>query len=188
MERNPERPRRRVPTAAELESFLDGASDTLRHYVALKRITGLRQGQILDLQWSDWDGERLRVSAAKGGRDTEYHGEALAVVVEQIRGASGASTSHLFEGRNGRYTRSGFGSVFKRRMAAYVAKGGERFNDHDIRAYVASNAETLEHAQALLGHQDSRTTNRVYRRGAVKVKVLESSINTPESGPNEADS
>jgi integrase len=185
VERNAEHPRKRVPSAAELESFLQGSSDTLRHYVALKRITGLRQGQILALKWSDWDGERLRVPAAKGGRDTEYMGPALAVVIGEIE-RRGAAGRHLFEGRNGRYTRSGFGSLFKRAMAAFVGAGGERFNDHDIRAYVASNAETLEHAQALLGHQDSRTTNRVYRRGAVRVTVLQT-IGKPEKPGGESE-
>lgn len=192
IERNPEKPRSRVPSASELESFLDGASDTLRHYVALKRLTGLRRGQLLDLKWSDWDGETLTVRAAKGGRDTHYSGAALSMALDQI----GRRGNHIFVRRDGeRYTPHGFSSLFKRRMEAYVERGGERFNEHDIRAYVASNAETLEHAQALLGHQDSRTTNRVYRRGAVKVQVLECrspvpevSINPPEIASKKAGS
>ncbi|MGB1226240.1 MAG: hypothetical protein ACPHCN_19150, partial [Mycobacterium sp.] len=70
------------------------------------------------------------------------------------------------------YTPSGFSSIFKRQMVKFIQRGGEKFNEHDIRAHVASNADTLDHAQALLGHQDSRTTDRVYRRGAVRVKVI----------------
>lgn len=169
VDRNSERPRKRLPSAPELESFLVGASDTLRHYVALKRLTGLRRGQLLALKWSDWDGQKLSVSASKGGRDVHYHGVALEKVVDAIlrRG------EYLFVTRDGRgYSPNGFSSIFKRHMANYVNKGGDRFNEHDIRAFVASQAETLEHAQALLGHQDSRTTNRVYRRGPVKVEVL----------------
>ena len=34
----------------------------------------------------------------------------------------------------------------------------ERFAEHDLRAKCASNAETLEHARALLSHADARTT------------------------------
>ena len=175
MERNPEKPRKRLPTAQEIEQFLEGANPTLRHYVALKRITGLRRGQLLSLKWSEWDGATLPVSQVKGGRDTDYSGLALTDVL----GAMPRRGEYVFVGRNGRYTPSGFSSLFKRQMAKFVKAGGERFNEHDIRAYVASAAETLEHAQALLGHQDSRTTNRIYRRGAVRVQVLEGGRKTP---------
>jgi len=40
----------------------------------------------------------------------------------------------------------------------------ERFTEHDLRAKCASDAETLEHARALLAHADSQVTQRVYRR------------------------
>jgi integrase len=39
-----------------------------------------------------------------------------------------------------------------------------RFTEHALRAKCASDAETLEHARALLAHADSRLTDRVYRR------------------------
>jgi integrase len=42
----------------------------------------------------------------------------------------------------------------------------EPFTEHDLRAKVASDADTLEHARALLAHADSRTTDRIYRRKA----------------------
>lgn len=175
VERNSERPRQRLPSAAEIESFLEGANPTLRHYVALKRLTGLRGHQIRALLWTDWDGKNLIAPPAKGGKNVEYHGKALEAVMADIP----RKGPYVFSTRTGtRYTRSGLGSIFKRQMAKYAKKGGERFNDHDIRAYTASNAETLEHAQALMGHQDSRTTNRIYRRGAVRVTVL----NTAKKG------
>ena len=50
----------------------------------------------------------------------------------------------------------------------------DRFTEHDLRAKCASDAETLEHAQQLLAHADSRTTKRVYRRKAERVKPLNS--------------
>jgi integrase len=48
----------------------------------------------------------------------------------------------------------------------------ERFTEHDIRAKAASDAESLEHAQALLSHADSRTTKRIYRRKPERVKPV----------------
>ena len=40
----------------------------------------------------------------------------------------------------------------------------ERFTEHDLRAKVGSDAESLEHASKLLAHVDSRMTERAYRR------------------------
>ena len=40
----------------------------------------------------------------------------------------------------------------------------ERFTEHDLRAKVGSDAESLERARVLLQHADTRTTLRVYRR------------------------
>ena len=57
-------------------------------------------------------------------------------------------------------------------MAKHVAKGWPRFTEHDLRAKVASDSETLHLAQARLGHQDPNTTSRVYRRGPQMVTVL----------------
>ena len=48
----------------------------------------------------------------------------------------------------------------------------EHFTEHDLRAKVASDAGTLEHARSLLAHADSRTTSRVYRRKAEIVEPL----------------
>ena len=45
----------------------------------------------------------------------------------------------------------------------------EHFTEHDLRAKVASDATSLQHATELLAHADSRTTERVYRRKAVAV-------------------
>jgi integrase len=46
----------------------------------------------------------------------------------------------------------------------------ERFTEHDLRAKCASDAESLEHARALLSHADAKTTQRVYRRRPERVQ------------------
>jgi hypothetical protein len=48
----------------------------------------------------------------------------------------------------------------------------ERFTEHDLRAKCASDAESLEHAQALLSHADSKITAQVYRRKPTRVRPL----------------
>ncbi len=60
---------------------------------------------------------------------------------------------------------------FMRRVLAET-KVEARFTEHDLRAKCASDAETLEHAQTLLAHADSRLTARVYRRKPERVKPL----------------
>ena len=77
--RKPEKPRERCPEPEELEAFLDTADDDfLRGYCALKRITGMRQSQLLAINLNEqWDGELLRIPGTKRGKTVEYEGEAL---------------------------------------------------------------------------------------------------------------
>lgn len=177
VQRNRERPRRRYVTDAELEAFAAQASELVRAYVALKRITGIRQGQILALDASAWDGESLTVPAAKGGRDTVYAGPGLREAIEALlalrRGARVRALGPLIATRRGtRYSGDGFRSIWQRDMARFVDAGGDRFTDHDVRRKVASDAETLEHAQALLGHASPQQTESVYRVSPRLVRVL----------------
>ena len=55
-------------------------------------------------------------------------------------------------------------------------KGRATLTKHDLRAKVASDAETLEHARALLAHADARTTHRIYRRKPERVKPLANAV------------
>lgn len=69
---------------------------------------------------------------------------------------------------------SGWKSMWQRFMERVIeeTKVKEHFTEHDLRAKVASDAGTLEHARSLLAHADSRTTSRVYRRKAEIVEPL----------------
>jgi integrase len=59
------------------------------------------------------------------------------------------------------------------RQACFPIYGGIKFNEHDIRKTVANEADNLEHAQRLLGHQDAKTTSSTYRIGRPEtVRVL----------------
>ncbi|MEX3639517.1 hypothetical protein [Paraburkholderia sp. BR14320] len=51
-------------------------------------------------------------------------------------------------------------------------KVNEHFTEHDLRAKCATDAETLEHANALLAHADGKVTERIYRRKPERVKPL----------------
>jgi len=45
----------------------------------------------------------------------------------------------------------------------------QRFAERDLRAKVASDADSLERARELLGHADARLTQRVYVRKPARV-------------------
>ena len=168
-----ETPRERVPTRDELETFCEFCPEWMKGYVALKMITGLRQGQMLAINLTEhWDGETLRPPTSKGGKDTAYKGPGLASTIGVILGDR-LRVGPLFLNRNrSAVTATGFKSAWRRTMAKFVSAGNVRFNEHDIRKYTATEAETLEHAQRLLGHQSPKVTARVYRHGVEDVEVL----------------
>lgn len=172
VQRNRETPRDRYVTDSEVAAFLAHCSPFLRAYVDLKLLTGVRQGQLLSLPRTAWDGERLTVKAAKGGKTVVYVGEALQEAAGAVIASGKGDGSHLFQTRlGGPYTGDGFRSIWGRAMAKYVKSGGQRFTEHDLRAKVASDAEGVERAADTLGHQSSGITRRVYRRRPLEVRV-----------------
>lgn len=64
------------------------------------------------------------------------------------------------------------GDLLRLQRVIEETKVTEPFTEHDLRAKVGSDAESLDHARALLAHADSRTTNKFYRRKAEVVKPL----------------
>jgi integrase len=70
------------------------------------------------------------------------------------------------------YSAYGFSAIWQRLIRKYVASGGVRFTFHDLRAKAASDAESVEQAQALLGHASVETTKRVYKRNLTKARPV----------------
>ena len=56
------------------------------------------------------------------------------------------------------YTASGFQSIWKRVMTKFMAAGGVRFHEHDLRGKVATDMDDPVAAQKLLGHKDMSMT------------------------------
>lgn len=175
VEQNAEEARERYVTDEELDAFLEHCTPLLKAYVGLKLLTGLRQAQLLELRVSDWDGERLKASGKKRGRSAIYSGEGLKEAVDaalSVRKGKFPATTLFCTRRGQQYTGDGFRALWQYAMAKYVESGGERFTEHDLRAKVGSDSESLDVAQARLQHQSRSTTNRVYRRAPSKVEVL----------------
>lgn len=68
---------------------------------------------------------------------------------------------------------NGFDSLWQRFMAKAINSTAltERFTEHDLRAKVASDI-SIKHAQVLLGHSSSHTTEKIYRRKPNIVKPV----------------
>jgi len=170
--RNKEEVRSRYVDDSELLLFREHCSPFLKAYVELKMLTGLRQGQLLALAAAAWDGKRLRVPAAKGGKPVHYSGTGLFDAIERLKALQkGPIYTHIVGDRNATsYTEGGFRAIWRRAMKKYIEAGGERFREHDLRAKVAS--DDPQFATARLGHQNSSTTSRHYLRKPVEVEVF----------------
>lgn len=159
----------------------------LQAYMRIKLLTGLRRGDLLRLTETDLRDDGIHVTPHKTQGSTGKKliidwSDELRAAVESAKAVRPVHISPwLFCTRDGtgyideeKGTASGWDSVWQRFMTRILdeTKVTERFTEHDLRAKCASDAETLEHARALLAHADSRVTDRIYRRKPERVKPL----------------
>lgn len=171
IKRMPERRRTRAPSIEELETFCALGSEQVRLYVGLKLLTGLRMGDLLRLNRQAILDDCLRVQIGKSSRwarllfvDPES-GEStgLREILDQVLALRRpVGSMALFCNRKGQaYTTDGWKSIWQYQMRKFVASGGERFHEHDIRArsgILAERQAGREAARQLLGHVEQRTT------------------------------
>ena len=134
---------------------------------------------MLGLKQENLKDDGIHVVTGKTGKTIIYAwSDELSAAIKEILDARPIDISpYLFCSRTGRSyvdqsgDPSSFNSIWQRFMKRLLSetKITERFTEHDLRAKVASDAESLEHARALLTHADSKTTNKVYRRKAETV-------------------
>lgn len=159
----------------------------IQAYLELKLLTGLRKSDLLSLPPSVATEEGLHVTPRKTENTT---GKAIVITwSEALRKAwakaLAARPVHIapfvFCTRRGEGyldettgETSGFDSIWQRYMKRCLKETGlkERFTEHDIRAKTGSDAESVEWAQKLLTHADSKITQRVYRRKPERVRPL----------------
>lgn len=165
-----------------------GGVRMVQAYIRVKVCTGMARGDLLRLQPDvNFTNEGILIARhktkTKTGKRTLYTWteELRAACSEAVAARSAQNSQFLFCNRRGEgYIKEkngragGWDSLWRDFMDRVLAETElkERFTEHDMRAKVAGDAETLEHAQALLSHADSRTTRRVYRRKPEKVKPL----------------
>ena len=152
-----------------------GSVTLVQAYIRLKLLTGLRKGDLLRLKESDIQEDGIHIRTSKTGKPYVIEwSEPLRLAVEAVRSARAVDISpFLFctkrgasyiNGENGRT--EGWDSMWQRFMKRVLSetKVTARFTEHDLRAKCASDAESLEQAQKLLAHTDSKITQLVYRR------------------------
>jgi integrase len=160
----------------------------IQAYLRLKLLTGLSQGDLLRLQPDEHFKEdgihnvRHKTAHISSKVTINQWSPDLKLAVEMALEARPKKDSKfLFCTRTGEgYIDEALGrssawkSMWQRFMVRVLkeTKVTEPFTEHDLRAKVGSDAESLEHAQALLAHADPSTTKRVYRRKAEVVRPL----------------
>lgn len=152
----------------------------------IKLLTGMARSDLLRLTMSDLmdDGihiERHKTAESTGKRTIYTWTDELRAAVNLAKEARPALSKFLFCNRDGQgYFNEktgechGWDSMWQRFIERVLkeTKVVEKFNEHDLRAKCASDAESLEHARALLSHANTATTRRIYRRKAEIVNPL----------------
>lgn len=191
--RNTEKPRSRLPSHEDIESFLDvakqrGAGSELVGIMArFAAITGRRRAEFLRLRKDDLTEEGVKLTFAKersdaatktgliGWTPTLRQVIADAKAIRYPSKKPRPSSIYVFANRAGRpYTEQGFKSMWSKIMADWLAadRDRERFTFHDLRAYYVT--EMVGRNKNPETHANPATTRRVYDRRRV-VKITASS-------------
>lgn len=178
VERNSERPRRRLVTHSEYARLKHAAPPVIRIAMLLARLTGMREGDLLALTWRQVSGGELHVTPRKTAESTGMSQRivitpSLNAVLEAAKRLRGnvRSITVLHTGSGQAYTQSGFQTMWQRTVKA---SGVEDVHFHDLRALAVTDKERKDRGSGsdLAGHADPRTTRKIYRRGAVKVSPV----------------
>ena len=156
------------------------ARQWLRGYIALKFLTGRRQGEMLKLGRHSERPTGLAFGILKKRRQRErivLWSPRLRAVWEWCKRLPRpvASTMIFTSSRGPRrgqaLRRRAFTEAWHRAQRQWVALGNEGFWEHDIRAAAATASKSDAAAQALFDHTSAEIT-RGYRRGTAKVSPL----------------
>lgn len=180
-----EKPRTRYVEDWELLEVLNmpsrkkkGSVGMIQAYLRLKLLTGLRQRDLLLMTVADCKEDGIHVTPSKtknsSGKALIYEWTPeLRAAIEEAKAIRPAISPFLFCNRYGvgfveedKGTAHDWNNMWQRFMKRVLEETNikERFTEHDLRAKVGSDAESLDRAKQLLAHSDSRLTERIYRR------------------------
>lgn len=169
--RNPEHARQRYVTDDELAALILAAPAQLGCIIRFAYLTGMREGDILRVRLSDLADEGIALEQGKTGKRQviEWTEDLRAIVADARAIKRRVGSLYLFAGQEGQpYSGDGFRSMW-RRVKIRALLPDVRF--HDLRRKAGSDVSD-EHARALLGHDDARTTRKHYRARPERVKPV----------------
>lgn len=171
--RNTETPRSRHIEDWEYETVYKIAPPVIQCAMDLARQIALRLGDLLKLNERDIRDDGLLVVTGKTGKKLLFEWtDELRETVERCRGLrkdQKIRSMYLLSNREGqKYTVSGFETNWQKTMRKALKAGlVERFRFNDIRAMAADKSSN---PTELLGHNDPKVTNRIYRRAPRRVR------------------
>jgi integrase len=174
----PESPRQRVVSGSERRRFARAyCPPWLKGYLALKLLTGRRQGELLKLNRfaEKPSGIAFRILKKRKEREliVQWTPRLRKVWKWLLALPRPADKAEIFIGERGKPVNArSLKSVWHRAMERWEADGNNRFWEHDLRAYTAGAAESDERARELLDHGSISTTRKSYRRTTAKVRPL----------------
>jgi len=154
--------RKRRLSQAEVSQLILAAEGVVRDVIIFAAATGLRQGEILNLRWSQLAGDEIAFLPSQQKSRTEgaraLSEEALAVLAAQPEVGE-----FVFTDRGTPLNKRAFHRLWdKVRQRAGVVD----VQFHDLRRYLASEmleaGGRMEDVKTQLGHADVRTTQRAY--------------------------
>ena len=157
-----ERPRTRSGATGELEALGAVASPMWCAIISTALFTGMRQSEIRLLRRSQLLVEGIQVEHWKTGATTLVEwSPALRSVIQMALDSQTIESVWVFpSNKGGPYSQDGFRTIWHR-LRERAGVSGLQFRD--LRRTAANYTGTLQAAQALLGHSDSRITARVYQ-------------------------
>lgn len=189
VERPKSKPRDRLIADEEFQSLRQVAPPRMRLALDLALLTGQRQGDIIRFKWTDIhaeviDGKRVSFLHVQQGKTGKRLGIEITPDLKKVlgkcwmlEGGGKNGSEYILPTRFGRpYTPDGFRAGWQRVHRKWKALGKVPLHFHDTRALAATKCDTLEAAQALLGHTSPAMTRRVYRRGVERVRPLSMSV------------
>lgn len=160
-----EKPRRVLPTVAQVKAARDRANPYLQTVIDFAVMTGMREQDIRALKAEHLTEAGILYKPLKTQNSSEIEvlvqwTESLKVVVERAKELrTGRTSRYLFvTPKTDHWTLWGFQTAWR-----HLRPG---FHFHDLRALAASLKQYSKDAQNLLGHAQESTTS-IYRRAAV---------------------
>lgn len=169
--RNPEKARKRYVTDGELAAILTVCKPRMRSLVRFAYLTGMRQADVLALRLTAATDAGIAYTDGKTSKDHLIAWtDELRAIWKTSAGLRIGAVPVFLARDGGAYTSSGFRASW-RAVKLRAGLGGVTF--HDLRRKAGSDADNIDHAQALLGHEDGKITQKHYRAKLVAVQPIE---------------